>query len=158
MNMNIARVAIMCYAFRGKGKGLINMQSTYARPVRDLRNNYSEILELANQGNQVIITRGGREAAVVIGAAQFRDYEAYVHRMYINEALANAKKQAQDPTTPWLTEDEFWADEMITNIREHWAELDNEQRLQFAQQFIKKIVAEKTGREVTVTELLFNEF
>jgi len=36
--------------------------------------------------------------------------------------------------------------------------LDNEQRLQFVQQFIKKIVAEKQGREVTVKELLFNEF
>jgi prevent-host-death family protein len=88
------------------------MQSTYARPVRDLRNNYSEILDLANEGNQVIITRGGREAAVVIGVAEFRDYEAYVHRAYINSELAKAKKQAQDPVTKWLTEEEFWMDEI----------------------------------------------
>ena len=87
------------------------MQSTYARPVRDLRNNYSEILDLANQGNQVIITRCGREAAVVIGAAQFRDYEAYVHKMHINSELTKATEQAQDPTTKWLMEDEFWTDE-----------------------------------------------
>ena len=63
--------------------------------------------------------------------------------------LQNAQ-QAKIPT--------YTANDIVSNIREHWAELDNEQRLQFVQQFIKKIVAEKEGREVTVTELLFNEF
>ena len=41
------------------------MLNTYARPVRDLRNKYNEIIELANEGNQVIITQNGREAAVL---------------------------------------------------------------------------------------------
>ena len=45
------------------------MINTYARPVRELRNNYNEIINLANEGNQVIITHNGKEAAVVIGKA-----------------------------------------------------------------------------------------
>jgi len=63
--------------------------------------------------------------------------------------LQNAQ-QARVPT--------YTASDIVTNIREHWAELDNEQRLQFVQQFIKRIIPQKTGREVTVKELLFNEF
>ena len=85
------------------------MLNTYARPVRDLRNNYNEIIELANAGNQVIITQNGREAAVLIGTQEFREYEAYLHRQYINRELAKAKKKAKNPNTKWLNENEFWA-------------------------------------------------
>jgi uncharacterized tellurite resistance protein B-like protein len=69
------------------------------------------------------------------------------------ETRLNHLQNAQQAKIPTYT-----ANDIVSNIREHWAELDNEQRLQFVQQFIKKIVAEKTGREVTVKELLFNEF
>jgi len=86
------------------------MLSTYARPVRDLRNNYSEILKLANDGNQVIITKNGRESAVIIGANEYRDYEAYMHTKYVNNELAIAKQQAKNPDTKWISEEEFWAD------------------------------------------------
>ena len=84
--------------------------NTYARPVRDLRNNYSEILKLANEGNQVIITQNGREAAVVIGTDAYKEFELFLHRQYIKNELAKAKEKAKDPNTPWLSEDEFWAD------------------------------------------------
>ena len=69
------------------------------------------------------------------------------------ETRLNHLQNAQQAKIPTYT-----ANDIVSNIREHWAELDNEQRLQFVQQFIKKIVAEKQGREVTVKELLFNEF
>ena len=85
------------------------MMNTYARPVRDLRNNYNEILDLANAGNQVIITQNGREAAVVIGTRAYRDFELFLHRQYINRELAKSKEKAADPQTKWLSEDEFWA-------------------------------------------------
>ena len=49
------------------------MMNTYARPVRDLRNNYSKTLKLANEGNQVIVTQNGREAAVVIRADAYKE-------------------------------------------------------------------------------------
>ena len=83
--------------------------NTFARPVRDLRNNYGEIIKLANEGNQVIITQNGREAAVVIGTEAYKDYEHFLHRQYIKRELAKAKEKAKDPDTKWLSEDEFWA-------------------------------------------------
>jgi len=84
------------------------MMNTYARPVRDLRNNYKEIIDLANEGNQVIITHNGREAAVLLGTEAYRDYETYRHRQYINRELAIADEMANDPNTKWLSEEEFW--------------------------------------------------
>ena len=83
--------------------------NTYARPVRDLRNDYNEIIRLANEGNPVIITQNGREAAVLIGAHEFREYEKYLHYQYIKLELAKAKAVASDPETNWISEDEFWA-------------------------------------------------
>jgi len=84
------------------------MLNTFARPVRDLRNNYNEIINLANEGNQVIITQNGREAAVVIGTEAFKDYEHFLHRLYIKQELAKRKEAAKDPNTEWLSEEEFW--------------------------------------------------
>ena len=88
----------------------MNMTNTFARPVRDLRNNYNEIINLVNAGNQVIITQNGREAAVLIGTEEYKEYEAFLHRQYIKQELAKAKEKAQDPNTKWLSEDEFWSD------------------------------------------------
>jgi len=84
------------------------MHNTYARPVRDLRNNYNEIINLANDGNQVIITQNGREAAVVIGKEAFKEYEQFLHRRYINQELTKSKEVAKDPNTKWISEKEFW--------------------------------------------------
>ncbi|MDR2599926.1 MAG: type II toxin-antitoxin system Phd/YefM family antitoxin [Oscillospiraceae bacterium] len=84
------------------------MRNTYARPVRDLRNNYNEIITLANDGNQVIITQNGREAVVVIGKEAYKEYEQLLHRQYINQELLIAKEMAQDPKTKWLSEKDFW--------------------------------------------------
>ena len=82
--------------------------NTYARPVRDLRNNYNEILSLANEGNQIIITQNGREAAVVIGTQIYKEFEKFLYRKYIADELAEAKEKAKNPDTKWLSEDEFW--------------------------------------------------
>ena len=84
------------------------MMNTYARPVRDLRNNYNEILNLANAGNQIIITQNGREAAVVIGAQIYKEFENFLYKKYINAELAKSKEKAKNPDTEWLSEDELW--------------------------------------------------
>ena len=84
------------------------MMNTYARPVRDLRNNYTEVIKLANEGNQVIITQNGREAAVLIGTEAYKQYETFLHRQYINRELAVAKEKAKNPNTTWVSEDDFW--------------------------------------------------
>ena len=86
------------------------MLNTFARPVRDLRNHYNEIIDLANEGNQVIITQNGREAAVVIGTQAYKDFEVFLHRQNIKRELAKAKEKAKDSNTEWLSEDDFWAD------------------------------------------------
>ena len=78
--------------------------------MRDLRNNYNEILDLANQGNQVIITQNGREAAVLIGTQAYKDFELFLHKQFIKRELAAAKVKAIDPNTAWVNEDDFWAD------------------------------------------------
>ena len=84
------------------------MLNTYARPVRDLRNNYKEIINQANEGNHIIITQYGREAAVVIGTQAFRDYENYLYKQFIKQELSVAKEKALNPDAKWLSEDEFW--------------------------------------------------
>ena len=84
--------------------------NTFARPVRDLRNCYNEIIALANAGNQVIITQNGREAAVLIGTEAYKDFEVFLYRQHIKRELAKAKEKAKDPDTIWLSEDEFWTD------------------------------------------------
>jgi hypothetical protein len=49
--------------------------------------------------------------------------------------------------------------EIVANIRERWAGLDNEHRLKFIQQFIKKIVVQKVGRgKITIHDFQFNTF
>ena len=106
-------VAILCYTKTNntfQERLIINMMNTYARPVRDLRNKYNEIIDLANDGNQVIITQNGRESAVVIGTQAYKDFEVFLHRQHINRELAKAKEKAQSPDTEWLSEDEFWND------------------------------------------------
>jgi prevent-host-death family protein len=84
------------------------MLNTYARPVRDLRNNYNEIIELANAGNQVIITQNGREAAVVIGTQAYKEFEIFLHQQYIRRELAETKERAKKSDAKWLNEEDFW--------------------------------------------------
>ena len=82
------------------------MYKTFARPSRDLRNNYAELVRLVNDRNQVIITNNGREETVLIGIEDYREYEAYVHKKYVLAQLAESKKQAADPNTVWLSHEE----------------------------------------------------
>jgi len=88
---------------------VMDMKNTYARPVRDLRNKYNEIIDLANAGNQIIITQNGREAAVLIGTQAYREYESFRYRQYIAQELALTKEKAADPNIEWISEDDFWA-------------------------------------------------
>ena len=84
------------------------MMNTYARPVRDLKNNYNEIINLANEGNQVIITQNGREAAVVIGIKAFKEYEDFLHRNIIRKEPGKTEDEAKDNTANRLSKDDFW--------------------------------------------------
>ena len=82
--------------------------STLARSVRDFRNNYNEIISLANNGNQVIITQNGRDVAAVIGTQAYKEFEIFLHHQYITSELSKTKLKASDSTTKWISEEEFW--------------------------------------------------
>jgi prevent-host-death family protein len=84
------------------------MNHTFARPSRDLRNNYTEVVKLVKNHDQVIITNNGRDEAVLIGVDEFKAYEDFLHQRYIADALAKAKLEAIDSHTQWLDHDEIW--------------------------------------------------
>ena len=84
------------------------MITTYARPVHDLLKNHNEIINIANEVNQVIITQNGQEAAVLIGVQAYKEFEVFLHRQYIKKELAKAKENAKDPNTQWISEEDFW--------------------------------------------------
>jgi site-specific DNA recombinase len=48
--------------------------------------------------------------------------------------------------------------DIVTNLRENWSVLDNDQRQQFVQKFIRKIVVHSNRRAVVIDGVEFNEF
>jgi prevent-host-death family protein len=80
----------------------VSMYHTYARPSRDLRNNYAEISKLVQNHDRVIITHNGNDESVLISMEDFHEYEDFVQRQYISEKLTEAKEEANDPSTKWL--------------------------------------------------------
>ena len=84
------------------------MYKTHIRPIRDIRNNYAELDKIVNGHDHVIITNNGRGTSVLIGIDEYALYEKFLHGQYIKQKLDEAEASAQDPTTKWLSEDEFW--------------------------------------------------
>ena len=86
------------------------MFNTHARSVRDLRNNYPELAELAKGHNQVIITNNGRAETVLLGIEDYRAYEDFMHARYVSQKLMEAEEQAADLNTKWLSHDEVFSE------------------------------------------------
>jgi len=84
------------------------MYNTFARPSRDLRNNYSDVIRSLKEHNQVLITNNGKGEAVLINVEDYAAYEEYLHVRYVKEKLEEAETRAADPTTKWLTHEEFF--------------------------------------------------
>ena len=84
------------------------MLKTHVRPSRDLRNNYSELAGIVKDHNHVIITNNGKGESVLIGIDEYAEYEKYMHRRYVNEELAKAKAQSNNPDTQWKSHDDVW--------------------------------------------------
>jgi len=85
------------------------MYRTHVRPSADLRAHYNEIAKIANDKNQVIITKNGKMDVVVIGADEYQQYEKYVHEQYILACLDEGLAQLDDPTSRRYSHDEVWA-------------------------------------------------
>jgi len=85
------------------------MKNTHVRAARELRNNFPEISRLLEQRDQVVITKNGNGAAVMIHFDEYAAYEEYLHKKYVMEELKKAQAEANDPNTQWLSDEEFWA-------------------------------------------------
>ena len=83
------------------------MYKTYARPVRDLRNKYSELADMAKLHNHIIIINNGREETVLIGVEDYLLYQDYLYERYVREKLAEVEIVAGKIDT-WLDENDFW--------------------------------------------------
>jgi prevent-host-death family protein len=91
------------------------MQSVQARPVRDLRNKYSEIESLLEDHDSVIITKNGRGSAVLLNLEDYSKLEEYRHYMFVAEKLREAEEEENSP-------DAEWSDykEVFRNLREKY--------------------------------------
>ena len=80
------------------------------RPVSDLRNKYPEIEELVlKEDEAVYLTKNGYGSMVVLSLEKYaklmsdKEYEEY-----IENALDEADKEAEDPNTKFLTHEEVF--------------------------------------------------
>lgn len=80
------------------------------RPVSDLRNKYPEIEELVlKEDEAVYLTKNGYGSMVVLSLEKYaklmsdREYEEY-----IENALDEADREAEDPNTKFLTHEEVF--------------------------------------------------
>ncbi|MCL2055377.1 MAG: type II toxin-antitoxin system prevent-host-death family antitoxin [Oscillospiraceae bacterium] len=84
------------------------MYNTIARPSRDLKNNYADVIRTLKEHNQVLITNNGKGEAVLINASDYAAYEDFLHIRYVNEKLKEAENAAVDPSTEWINSDDFF--------------------------------------------------
>ena len=83
------------------------MYSTIARPSRDLRNNYADVIRSLKDHNQILITNNGRGEAILISVEDYSAYEEYLHIRYVDEKLREAEARATDPSVKWLSYADF---------------------------------------------------
>lgn len=89
------------------------------RPVSDLRNKYPEIEDLVlREGESVYLTKNGYGSMVVMSLNKYskllKDAE---YNEYIEKALDEADKEADDPNTKYLTHEEIF-DKLRRNLDE----------------------------------------
>ena len=77
------------------------MHNVNVRPVRDLRNNYTEIEALLEKHDPVIITKNGRGSAVLLSIEDYSDYEEFMHIKYIADKLKEAEEVAESLDAVW---------------------------------------------------------
>jgi len=84
------------------------MLNVHVRPVRDLRNNYSDLADIIKNHDHVIITNNGKGEAVLIHIEEYAAFEEYTHKRYVAVKLAEAEAAAADPNTKRFSHEEFW--------------------------------------------------
>jgi len=82
------------------------MYSIHARPVRDLRNNYAELAQMAKKHEHIIVTNNGRDETVLMSIEDYNLCREFLHTQYVLSELRKAKDEAASPATKWLARDE----------------------------------------------------
>ena len=77
------------------------MYNVQTRPVRDLRNRYTELETMLNGHDPIIITKNGRGTAVLLNIEDFSDYEEFMHIKYVAGKLKEAETEAASPDAEW---------------------------------------------------------
>lgn len=80
------------------------------RPVSDLRNKYPEIEDLVlKEDEAVYLTKNGYGSMVVMSLKKYSKLTSDAkYNEYIEKALDEADKEAEDPNTQYLTHDEIF--------------------------------------------------
>ena len=80
------------------------------RPVSDLRNKYPEIEDLVlKEDEAVYLTKNGYGSMVVMSLKKYSQLTSDAkYNEYIEKALDEADKEAEDPNTQYLTHDEIF--------------------------------------------------
>lgn len=77
------------------------------RPVSDLRNKFTEIEKLVNEGQPVFLTKNGYGNMVVMSLEQYSKTTEY--KNYVDSKLAESEKFAEEQNI-WLREEEVFDD------------------------------------------------
>lgn len=89
------------------------------RPVSDLRNKYPEIEDLIlREDEAVYLTKNGYGSMVVMSLNKYSKLlKNAEYNEYIEKALDEAEKEAEDPNTKYLTHEEIF-DKLRRNLNE----------------------------------------
>ena len=81
------------------------MYKLYIRPVRELRNNFSEISKLNQQWDAVVLTNRGKGTHVLLSFDEFVEYEEYRHNRFLMQKIKETK---EDGDTRLRSHEEVW--------------------------------------------------
>ena len=71
------------------------------RPVRDLRNNYTEIAKIVENHQPVFITNNGRGTAVLLNIQDYAAYEDFLREKYLCDKLDEAEREVKKSDAVW---------------------------------------------------------
>jgi len=90
------------------------MYDVHARPVRDLRNNYSELAKMTKSHQHIIVTNNGRDETVLMSVDDYNLCREFLHTQYVLNELKAAEAEAAN------TDERFTLDEVFGAIREKY--------------------------------------
>ncbi|MCL2634590.1 MAG: type II toxin-antitoxin system Phd/YefM family antitoxin [Oscillospiraceae bacterium] len=83
------------------------MYDIHARPVRDLRNNYSELARMVKEHQHIIVTNNGKSETVLMSIDDYNLCRDFLHTQYVLKELKLAEAEAER-TNERLTHEEVF--------------------------------------------------